>query len=144
MKTRKTLFALAFVVASMFTLPAARADEVDEASKITFSQAVQIPGQVLPAGTYWFVMGDINSNTNLVQIFSADHSIVYASILMIATERPRPSEKAAITFADRGPMEPEAIVSFFYHGRHSGHQFVYPKPEEQELARAKRQTITAG
>ncbi len=62
MKTRNVLFTLAFVFASIIMLPAARADDHDQASKLTFNQSVQIPGQVLPAGTYWFVMGDLDSN----------------------------------------------------------------------------------
>jgi hypothetical protein len=44
------LFLLAFLV----VLPAARADQSNQDTKVTFSQPVQIPGRVLPAGTYWF------------------------------------------------------------------------------------------
>jgi hypothetical protein len=144
MKTQKTFFTLAFVLASIIRLPAARADELDQASKITFSQPVQIPGHVLPAGTYWFLLADVAPNRNVVRIFSSDRSIVYATILTIAAHRLEPSEKAAITFAERGAMQPETIVSWFYPGRDFGHQFVYSRPEQQELARNKHQTITVG
>ena len=34
--------------------PATRADEWDKATKVTFSDRVQVPGKVLQAGTYIF------------------------------------------------------------------------------------------
>ena len=40
----------------------ARADEWDKTTKITFSEAVQVPGTVLPAGTYIFKLYDSPSN----------------------------------------------------------------------------------
>ena len=43
-------------------------------------------------------------------------------------------------FADREPMQPETILSWFYPGRTSGHQFVYSKVEEQEIAQVKHHT----
>jgi hypothetical protein len=144
MNTRKMFFALAFVFGSIITQPAARAGELDQASKMTFSQAVQIPGHVLPAGTYWFVLSDIEPSRNVLQIFSADRSVIYATIITIPTELPQLSEKPLMTLAQRGTMQPEAIVSWVYPGRKSGHQFIYSKPEEQELARDKYQTMITG
>jgi hypothetical protein len=40
-----------FLHAVLVVLPAARADHSNQATKVTFSQPVQIPGRVLPAGT---------------------------------------------------------------------------------------------
>jgi hypothetical protein len=68
MKTTQTLFIVALVLVSTIAVPASRADELDQASKITFSQPVQIPGHVLPAGTYWFVLADLASSRNVVHI----------------------------------------------------------------------------
>ena len=42
----------ALVLASGVTAGIARADETDQAIRVTFSGPVQIPHQVLPAGTY--------------------------------------------------------------------------------------------
>jgi hypothetical protein len=50
MNTRKAFITLGLVLASIIILPAARAAERDQASKLTFSRSVQIPGR--PAGTY--------------------------------------------------------------------------------------------
>jgi hypothetical protein len=144
MKTKLMFSVIAFAFASMITLPAARADERDQASKLTFSESVQIPGRVLPAGTYWFVLLDSVANRDVVQVFNSDQSELYATIITINTERTTTTDNTAITFAERGTMQPEAIVAWFYPGDSSGHEFLYPKPEQQELARDKRQTITAG
>src|ERR1039458_1854411 len=67
--------------------PAAKADEWNRKTKITFSGPVEIPGvhlqgfAVLPAGTYVFKMLDSQSDRHIVQIFSADEKTVYATIL---------------------------------------------------------------
>jgi hypothetical protein len=142
MTTKKTFITLGLALAFVIMLPAARADEYDQASKLTFNQSVQIPGHVLPAGTYWFVLANINSR-DIVQVFSSNRSTLYATILTIDADRPETTDKTAITFAERG-MQPETIVVWFYPGSSYGHQFLYSKPEEQELAQAKQRTVTSG
>jgi hypothetical protein len=140
MTTKKTFITLGLALALAIMLPAARADEHDQASKLTFNQSVQIPGHVLSAGTYWFVLA--NSGTrNIVQVFNSDRSTLYATILTIDADRPETTNRTAITFAERG-MQPETIVVWFYPGSSYGHQFLYSKPEEQELAQAKQRTVT--
>jgi len=137
------ILAFAFVCASIVTLPSARADEWDQASKITFSQPVQIPGRVLPAGTYWFVLVDSINDRNIVQVFNSDRSMVYATILTVGTQSVTTPDNTAITFAKPEPMQPDAIVSWFYPGEATGHQFLYSKQEERELAQVKHHTVVA-
>jgi hypothetical protein len=144
MKTTQSFFILVLVLVSTLAVPAARADELDQASKITFNQPVQIPGHVLPAGTYWFVLADVASSQNVVHIFNSDRSVIYTTILTIASERPGPTEKAAMTLSDGGTMRPETIVSWFYPGRTTGHQFVYSRSEQLELAQHPQRTIHIG
>src|ERR1700740_3148596 len=86
MKTRKTVSILGLLLALAIILPTtARADEYDQASQLTFSQPVQIPGRVLPAGTYLVVLANTSvGNRNFIQIFNADRSPVYATIATIA------------------------------------------------------------
>jgi hypothetical protein len=144
MNTRKTFITLGLVLASVIMLPVAHADERDQASKLTFSRSVQIPGRVLPAGTYWFVLANTTGNRNIVRIFNSDRSTLYATLLTITAERRQPIEHTAITFAERELMPTNAIVTWFYPGRNSGHEFVYSKSEKQELARAKHETVVTG
>ena len=143
MNTQRKLMILATLLAFLTTLPLARASDQDQATKLTFNKAVQIPGRVLPAGTYWFVLAETNTAPNVVQVFNSDRSTLYATILTNNAERPKPTDNTAITFADRGSMQPETIVSWFYPGNTSGHEFVYSNREEQELAQVKHHTVMA-
>jgi hypothetical protein len=143
MNTQKKLMIFATMLAFLIMLPAARASVEDQASKLTFTQAVQIPGRVLPAGTYWFILAETNGSRNIVQIFNADRSRLYATILTNNAERLKPTDDTAITFAERGSMQPETIVTWFYPGEDFGHEFLYAKSEEQELAQVKHRTVMA-
>jgi len=134
---------LALLLTFLIVLPAARADETNQAIKVTFDQPVQIPGRALPAGTYWFVMVDINEH-QMVSIFNADRTTLYATLLTIDAERRQPASDAAFTFAERGSSQNQAIVTWFYPGRTTGHEFLYPKQVQSELAKDKKFTIVAG
>ena len=143
MNTRKAISIFGLLLAFAIILPVAHADEFDQATKLTFNQSVQIPGRVLPAGTYWFVLIDHGFISNVVQIHSSDRSQIYASLLTNTPERSQPTDNTAITFAEQESMPRNAIVDWFYPGRASGHEFVYSKSEGQELAQAKHKTVVA-
>jgi hypothetical protein len=131
-----TLAMLALVAGS------ARADQENQAIKVRFSQAVQIPGQVLPAGTYWFTILN-TSDRETVQIFNEDRSKTLAIVRTINRERPETDGHLAFTLAER-TGEPTAIVAWFYPGYTSGHEFLYSKQESKELAMAKHETQISG
>ena len=141
MNTRKAFITTGLLLALVMTLPSARARERDQATEITFSKSVQIPGRVLPAGTYWFVVSEANTSRNIVQIFNSNRSMLFATVLTINTESLTTTDKSAITFAEREPMQPETILSWFYPGHTPGHQFVYSNVEQEELAQVKHYTI---
>jgi hypothetical protein len=144
MKILNSVVALAVMLAFVSLVPVARADEWDQATKVTFSEPVQIPGRVLSAGTYWFVLIDHGSDLNVVQIFNSDRSKLVTTVLTNASERLKPTDDTAITLAERGKRQPEAIVDWFYPGRITGHEFVYPtRYETEELTSAEHQTIEA-
>ena len=144
MKILNSVIALAAMLAFASLVPLARADEWDQATKLTFSRSVQIPGRVLPAGTYWFVLIDHGSDLNVVQIFNSDRSKLVTTLLTNVSERSKPTDNTTITLAERGSRQPEAIVGWFYPGLTSGHEFFYPtRHEMEELASAEHQTIEA-
>jgi Protein of unknown function (DUF2911) len=142
MNIKKAFSILGLLLTFTIMLPAARADEKNEAVKITFSQPVQIPGRVLPAGTYWFVLPD--DTTHEVRIFNADRTRLYVTLFTIDADRPTPTGKTVVTLAQRGFAEPQAIVSWFYPSSTTGHEFLYPKQMREELAKAKQNNIVAG
>jgi len=142
MKINKGYIAVGLIIAfTLFFELAAHADEYDEATTMSFSQPVQIPGQVLPAGTYFFKLVDSSSDRNLVQIFSADRTVLYATLQTIPTERQEPTGNTVVALAEQGTEKPEALLKWFYPGRETGNEFVYSKQTEKELAQAKQDTI---
>ncbi len=143
MKTNKGYFVIGLIIASvLFFEVAAHADEWDLTTKLTFSEPIQIPGKVLPAGTYLFKLANTNDR-HMVQVFNSDGMVLYATLMAIPTERPNPSGESVITFAEQGAGKPDALLKWFYPGRTTGNEFIYPKQEEKQLAQDKQQTIFA-
>jgi len=121
--------------------PSAKADAWNRKTVMTFSGPVEIPGVhlkgwgVLPAGTYVFKILDSQSDRHIVQIFNADETQVYATILAIPNYRLKATDKTVITFRERPAGQPEALRAWFYPGRNWGEEFVYPKAKAIELAK---------
>jgi hypothetical protein len=144
MKTNKGYFLIGLIIATvLFFEVAAHADEYDLTTKLTFSQSVQIPGQVLPAGTYLFKLANNTSDRHIVQVFNSDGTMLYATLMAISTERREPSGESVITFAEQGDGRPEALLKWFYPGETIGNEFVYSKQEEKQLAQDRQQTVFA-
>lgn len=142
MKGNKLLTIIfAIILVSGAAVPLARADEADQQTKITFSEPVEIPGQVLPAGTYWFVLDRNSSNRHIVRIYSADWKTLYATELAIPAERLQVTDNTAIKFAET--VSAPALLTWFYPGELTGHEFLYPKAEARELAQDTQQTVIA-
>lgn len=144
MNTRKVISIVfgAIVTCSTF-LSVARASEVNQSTKITFDQPVEIPGQVLPAGTYWFVLAADDFNRDIVHIFSADWKTLYATEMTANSERSKPANDTTLTLAERESSGTQALVNWFYPGETIGHEFLYSGQEAKELARDKRLTVVA-
>ena len=143
MNTKKAFFTLGLLLAFVIILPTARADENDQATKLTFDQPVQIPGRVLSTGTYWFMLTNTQFSRKIVRIYNSDRSTLIATVLTIDTQSSTIPGQTTVTFAEREPMQPQTLVSWFYPGESTGHQFIYSNKEEQELAQVKHYTIMA-
>jgi hypothetical protein len=139
------VFCIALIGATV--TPNAKADTWDKKTVVTFSGPVEIPGvhlkgfSVLPAGTYVFKILDSQANRHIVQIFSEDEKTVYATVLAIPNYRLKATDKTVITFRERPTGQPEALRAWFYPGRNSGEEFVYPKAKAVELAKATQQVV---
>ena len=111
MNPRKLLAVVfSIILACMVFLPAAVAGEWDQATKMNFSEPVEIPGVVLPAGSYWFVLADSQGDQQIVQIFNADRTKIYATEETVPTERLQATEWSGIEV--RGTSPPTAGSSF--------------------------------
>ena len=122
------------VVLIAFTLaPIAKADGWDKETVVTFSNPVEVPGQVLSAGTYVFKLADTQSDRHVVQIFTEDRKLL-ATILAVPDYRLEPTEKTMISLEERPSGSPEAVGSWFYPGDNHGFKFVYPRSTTQLAA----------
>jgi hypothetical protein len=90
-----TFIGVAFVIVMM---PQAKADEWNQKTVFTFSGPVEIPGQVLPAGTYVFKLADSMSDRNIVEVFNKDENHLYGIFLAIPDYHLKPADKPIITF----------------------------------------------
>lgn len=142
MKSLTTFFVSACLIAAGIAFaPQARADAWNQLTKVTFSEPVEIPGQVLPAGTYWFRLLDPESGRNVVQISNQAQDKVYATILAVPDYRMKPTGKTVVTFEERAKNSPEAVKAWFYPGDNFGQEFVYPKTRAAQLAKRTNQPV---
>jgi hypothetical protein len=130
------------VVAALHPIPA-QADTWDQVTYLTFSAPVEIPGTVLPAGTYTFKLADPDASRDVVRVLSRDGSKVYATFFTIPDERLMPTDKPTVTFEETPAGTPEAIKAWFYPGDQIGHEFVYPQDQAQKIAAATHQPVLA-
>jgi hypothetical protein len=102
---------------------------------------VQVPGRVLPSGTYQFVLSNSEANRDIVWVFNADRTQLFATIQTVPTERASETNGTSITLAQRQNGQPDALVSWFYPGTLTGHEFLYSKQEEKELTQDAKQSL---
>jgi hypothetical protein len=132
------LFGLALLPAYF---PLAHADQWDKATKITFSEPVEVPGRVLPAGTYTFKLLNSDSDRHIVQIFNEDQTSLITTILAVPNERLEPAGKTILTYDERPGDRPMALAAWFYPGDTFGQEFVYPKSDAARLSRLNKRAV---
>lgn len=118
----------------LFAIFYVRADEWSKRTVVTFSAPVELPGIVLPAGTYVFKLLDSVSNRHIVQVFNENETKLYTTILAIPNYRLEPTGETVMHFAERPKGTPTALRGWFYPGDNFGQEFVYPKTRAVNLA----------
>jgi hypothetical protein len=137
------VIALGVSVLAFTSAATVSAQSASNRTVITFSQPVEIPGRVLPAGTYTFKLADSMTDRHIVQIFNADASNILATLLAIPNYRLTPTDKTVISFNETPVGTPEAIRAWFYPGNTVGQEFVYPKARAAQLAKATKIAVPA-
>ena len=120
---------------------AARADAWDQRTVMTFSDTVQVPGAILPAGTYVFRLRDSKSDRYTVQILNERENHMYATVLAIPDYRDTAPEKTQVSFYEAPSGQPLPIKAWFYPGEKYGREFVYKKHEAELIAAAAKETV---
>jgi hypothetical protein len=116
---------IGLMLLGMFVVPQVRADESDKKTIVTISDPIQVPGRVLPAGTYVFKLLDSNDRT-LVEIFNADETHLVTTVRGIPDRRTETAGQTIIQLEQRSSEQPEALKAWFYPGDDTGIEFVYP------------------
>ena len=136
MKSKQLQIAM-FCLVALATLSVssnAKADTWNKATKLTFSQPVEVSGTVLQSGTYWFQLMNSSTNRNIVQIWNADHTKLIKTILAIPSYRMNPTAQTVVRFDERPTGTPEAIKNWYYPGTNFGQEFVYRNARATQLA----------
>lgn len=129
MLMRKLSVLLVAICAALLLLllsSAAKADEYNKETRVTFTQPVEVPGHVLPAGTYDFSLASSPSDREIVAIRTKDDMHLLALVMTEPVVRSHPANHTKFTFERRGTNQPKAIKDWFYPGDATGWQFVYP------------------
>ena len=145
MKRLRATIAFCTVALAMAIGLSAKANTSDKLTHLTFSQPVELPGNViLQPGTYSFTVLDYpGGNRHIVQVFNEDKTHLYATILAIPNFRNKVTDKTVITFSETAAGAPNAIKEWFYPGHGYGEEFVYPKRRAVELAKISNEPVPA-
>jgi hypothetical protein len=144
-KTIKKTILLVFcltVVLALSPTPS-YADDWDKATKITVNQPFEIPGMVLPAGTYIVKLVGMPGDHNIVRFLSEDQTKVYSTLIAIPDFRLETTDNTVLTFYEALAGSPKALRSWFYPGHQDGVEFAYPKKRATEIAAFTGETVPA-
>jgi hypothetical protein len=135
-KHKGKLMAAAFCLAVIWLVsaPAAYANDWDKATRITVNQPFEIPGMILPAGTYIVKIVDLAGERHVVRFFSEDESKIYATIIGIPDFRLTPTDDTSLTFYESRFNRPRALHAWFYPGYQYGIEFAYPENQAFDIA----------
>jgi LPXTG-motif cell wall-anchored protein len=135
-KSRIATGALAIPLFMAFGV-AAHADEWNKQTTITINQPIEVPGAVLPAGTYIFKLVDSPSNRNIVQVLNPRQNHVFATVIAINNYQMEPKGHTVFTFYEVPAGQPQPVRAWFYPGDNYGQEFVYPKHQQAQLVQNK-------
>ena len=145
--TRKTFEILSGAIlafALVALVPSARADELNQATQLTFNQPVALPGNVvLPTGTYWFVLADPMTAPSVVQVFDVNRMHLVTTFMAIPTIRTTSTNHSQLTIAEQSRKQPIALLDWYYPGRMTGHELLYSPRTEARLSEEPQITLQA-
>lgn len=139
---RKMAFACAVATVAMLPLNASAQGLPNQDTFFTFSQAVELPGATLPAGTYLFRLADGATNRHVVRIMSEDRQKLHTTLLAIPNySLDKASDEPQVRFMEGPETGPQAIKVWFYPGRTIGHEFIYPRAQALKIAQRTGETV---
>ena len=113
-----------FAVAALS--PVLKADDYNRKTVISISQPLEVPGVVLPPGTYVMKLFNSSSNRHIVQFMNEDQNHQLALTFAASAERIRPTDKTVLTMYEGSHDAPPALRTWYYPGDTVGQEFLYP------------------
>jgi hypothetical protein len=136
--------AFCFILIASVMAPVSNAQNGDKKTVVTFSEPIEIPGNViLPAGTYFFKLLNQDSGRWVVQIFNENQTKTFATLITIEDFRYHPTNQVVMNFTEREAGAPPAIKEWFFPGEKQGRAFVYGKKRAIELAKVVNEPVLA-
>src|SRR5207253_1434583 len=133
------------MLAMVFLVPTTtQASEWDLMTKFTVNHPFEVPGMTLQPNTrYTMRLLDSSGVRNVIQVLNADETKMLTQFIAINSERLKPADKTTFTFIETEPGYPMPIKEWFYPGRITGLEFVYPKEQALEIARHAKEPVLA-
>jgi hypothetical protein len=136
--------AFCFILIASVMAPVSKAQNGDKKTVVTFSEPIEIPGNIiLPAGTYFFKLLNQDSGRWVVQIFDEHQTKTFATLITIEDFRYHPTNQVVMNFTERAAGDPPAIKEWFFPGEKQGRAFVYGKKRATELAKVTNEPVLA-
>ena len=112
----------------------------DMLTVFTFSAPVQVPGRMLPAGTYQFKVIDPNTDRNVVQVFTKDgRTLLVQFFTMRGLRQVDQPNEPVLTFRETAAGVPRAIRGWHYPGERTAFEFIYSEKQQELIAGHGRQ-----
>jgi hypothetical protein len=139
MRMWKVLCGAAIMAVSL--IPAAHADEFTKLTYFTFSAPVDMPGMMLPAGTYRFELADPESGRRVIRVSDKDGTKVHGTFLSISNQKMDAADEPLVMFKEAAAGSPQPIKAWWYPGESAGYEFVYPKDQALKIAKANHTSV---
>ena len=134
----------AFLMLAVLTLSItgrAEAQPADYRTYFTFSAPVTLPGVTLPAAKYIFRLADPHSRRKGVNVLSEDGKRSLAMLHTIPNQTMKAPKDAEVRFMETSAKVPPPIKTWWYAGKAIGYEFIYPRKQALELAKATPEPI---
>lgn len=107
----------------------------NQITRFTFSQPVEVPGRILPAGTYWFqLLGDnTTAERNEILIYNSDRTQLITSVQSIPADHVTDVYETEVKLTQPSDGSPAAMLDWFYPYDSIGHEFYYSPTERDRL-----------
>jgi hypothetical protein len=139
----------ALVLVALTASPAsAQATTANKRTFLTFSGTVQVPGAMLPKGTYVFRIADPDAQ-RVWQVLDEHERKVLAQFFFVRTGDRTISEanhahgKPVVIFHETAQGVPPAIRILYYPSDLAGAEFLYPKAQAEQFAATAHREILA-